>query len=374
MNATIISIAVRFVSFSSSALGDELREIRNCWFHLLLACTAIVLVGVFMEESDKWLPEGRPILIASKGTFVSSPWIKWKKEIAHLGWILILFGVWGEFAFEALVSNADETLQAFNGNLLEITRGQAGDAANSANRASGAAAQAVRDETKIASDLDIEGKRERVAEQELETEKKTRLRLAASLLPRDFEQTSVVDAVKTFPPRKVVFEFSDEKEARQLAEEIAYVFVIANARGKPGWSFVRRQVEQDTIWEGVHIMQGWAPQPKPPLTVPFNELRIETELFNSRQSTGKALAEALSNALTEFEIDSAPTPDIFATSDPQNDGITADTLLIRIGPKPDRVLVETIRELAPLKISRRAGSVAFGNLAIIPNEKPPSKQ
>jgi hypothetical protein len=128
-----ISITSRLVS--SSSLGSELKQIRDCWFLLLLVCTGVVVLGVFLEEAELWLPSGKPRLDMAKGTLIPSRWNKWKDKMSRIGWILIILGVVGEGLFEAAVSSADGMLQDFNDTLLASAIERAGNAASSAKTA-----------------------------------------------------------------------------------------------------------------------------------------------------------------------------------------------------------------------------------------------
>jgi len=119
----------------SSSLGSNLKQIRDCWFVLLLVCTGIVALGVILEEAELWLPEGKPRLDMAKGTFMPSRWNKWKNQTARIGWILIILGVVGEGLFEAAVSRADGMLQDYNDTLLASAIERAGNAATSAKTA-----------------------------------------------------------------------------------------------------------------------------------------------------------------------------------------------------------------------------------------------
>src|ERR1700691_3642734 len=131
---------------SSPSLRLDLKQIRDCWFYLLLACTGIVVVGVVLEDEEHWFPAGKSRMDMARGIAMPSRWHKWKKRTALLGWVLLILGVGGELLFEAAVSNADGMLQDFNDTLLAITTEQASDAATSAKTAHGEA-DAVKKET-----------------------------------------------------------------------------------------------------------------------------------------------------------------------------------------------------------------------------------
>jgi hypothetical protein len=137
MTLNVISSAFRFFSASSVATGSirgELTVGRNVFFDLLLTCTAIVALGVLLEEAESWLPAEKSTMDIMRGLVPNSP-RKWSKTLMRIGWLLILLGVIGEGIFEAAVSWSDTALQDFNNTLLAITTEQAGNAAQSATTA-----------------------------------------------------------------------------------------------------------------------------------------------------------------------------------------------------------------------------------------------
>jgi hypothetical protein len=102
---------------------------------LLIACTAIVAIGVVLESAEDWFPSGKPSLDINTGTFKPSPFIRWRKTVINLGWQLVIIGVIGEGIVEVATSGADEMLQQFNNTQLALTTEQAGSAAKSAKTA-----------------------------------------------------------------------------------------------------------------------------------------------------------------------------------------------------------------------------------------------
>jgi hypothetical protein len=132
------SSAFRVLSSSLSAhvsLRDELTQVRDSFFFLLLVCTVLVAIGVALEEADNWLPSGRPRLNTLNGSFNPSLWVEWKRRLTRLGWILILLGVIGEGLFEGATSWADSKLQDWNNTLLLNAEALTGNAAQSAKTA-----------------------------------------------------------------------------------------------------------------------------------------------------------------------------------------------------------------------------------------------
>lgn len=119
----------------TGTLRGDLNFVRNVFFWLLLACTIIVAIGVFLESNEHWLPEGKSFFDPEEEILRPDPRIRIQKRFAWLGWALIFIGVIGEGAFEGLTTNADSALQDFNNTLLAITTEQARSAAESARQA-----------------------------------------------------------------------------------------------------------------------------------------------------------------------------------------------------------------------------------------------
>ncbi len=285
-------------------------DTRDSCFWWLVASSIVVSVGVVLEGPELFhdiaaIVRRRRILRRFHITLPDANVHDWMKVAALLGWMLVVTGVAGEGIAEVFVSMSEGTLQTFNEILLTDATKEAGDAKTSAEGAALAASRANTSAKEIASDLAKQVKREKEAERQLEGEKKKRLELAASLLPRDLcDQASAKTAVFRFPPRKVIFEFVNEKEPRHLAEQIAWLFI--SLRGRESWTVWHRHVSDDTIADGVYIMSGSAAP------------EHATEEFNKRQSTGMALAAVLRDELTACKIEAIAGPDMFARLDPRN--------------------------------------------------------
>jgi hypothetical protein len=164
----------------------------------------------------------------------------------------------------------------------------------------------------------------------LEAEKAKRLELATSLLPREFmKQDEPIEKLQSFPRMKVVFELIDEREPISIAEQINFVIVGAN------WKSWRRRGNEPLIEDGIEISPGTkfpSPSSDSESVMRYLELR-EQQSANAE----KAIA-LLRNALFASGIE----------SEIKNNGydFPTDTLLIRIGPKPNHALENAIRELA----------------------------
>jgi hypothetical protein len=207
MNFIALSIVSRLASSSSPSLRIDLKQIRDCWFHLLIFCTVMVALGVFLEEAEESrFPSTRSRLDMTTGIFTPSPWIKRKKEITRIGWILILLGVVGEGLFEAAVSNADGMLQDFNNTLLAGVIEQAG-AANARASANEVEAQQLKAEN---------------------------LRLEAIIAPRSLsldQQRQITDRLRNFAghPAVEVSSYGLDAEALSLAGQL--ISIIRSATG-----------------------------------------------------------------------------------------------------------------------------------------------
>jgi hypothetical protein len=365
----------------------DLKSWQADWFGWLAWSTKVVILGLLFDAPEaahdffSWIKgqlnrrrakrmlrdmaEIFPIPDdAFKIELKSSETPHWFKVTTFIGIILVTVGVGGELISQAFAEDASNAIEVFDSALLTAAQAKAGNAANSAEAAGGAAKQVIKDEAKISSDLDKEGTRERTAEQDLEVEKKKRLDLAASLLPRRIcEQNGPARAVSQFPKRKVLFEYVNEREARRLAQEIAWVFRFAGYQ-----NIARRRVNEDLIDDGVYIIHGWLPL-QLSADLDTKDRQKLTDEFNARTSTESKVANALRDALMACEIEASSEKDTFGDMDPSNDGISEDTLIIRIGSKPNRALEATIRELGPLHLSIPPGSdVAIGNRVMIPDE------
>ena len=137
MNIDIASSSLKFLSsWSNGSLSDDLKQIRDCWFLLVIICTALVAVGAFLEEAEHWLSVGKPKWDMRRGILdpiiVPNPWVERREKLIRIGWILLLVGIIGEGVFEALTANADSRLESFDETLLQIAEEQAGKASDSA--------------------------------------------------------------------------------------------------------------------------------------------------------------------------------------------------------------------------------------------------
>ena len=114
------SLAPASVSKAMDIAGrNHWHSLRHAYFVWLLICTAVVALGVVLEEIK---PRVMGAIDPVTGFRAPRPIISViARRIATVGWILIVVGVIGEGAFEALVAGADSHLQ-------EITDGALGTA------------------------------------------------------------------------------------------------------------------------------------------------------------------------------------------------------------------------------------------------------
>lgn len=207
---------------------DSLKELRNECFWGLIVFTALVLIGVALEEADSF-----SFLRISPRGFIdaaSRHRESWIKRTVTVGWILLVVGVAGEGVFEFLVPTTDGFLQEFDDVLLTDAQRHAAEADE---RASVNAKEAAR-LNKLAED-------ERTArvniERQLEWRKLTheqRDKIRAQLSP--------------FPTARVeVQSIMGDGEGSEYAEELADAL-------KPSW-FVNVGAISVTgrLPEGLHI-------------------------------------------------------------------------------------------------------------------------
>ncbi len=127
-------------------MKSDLLYWRDFWFTWAAISTGTVVAGLFGE-----LPE--------LGHELKSMWHRyeirgdtislnepsesnWIKQVAFIGWLLIVLGVAGELGTTVMLSRADAALEAFNTTLLAETNKEAGSAKASAEIADWAASRA----------------------------------------------------------------------------------------------------------------------------------------------------------------------------------------------------------------------------------------
>jgi hypothetical protein len=343
---------------TSVSLRTDIENSRNCFFVLLLVCTAIVAIGVVMEE------------IVEHREDKNHAWIvkpEWHAKLARLGWLLVIIGVVGEGIFEGGTTWVDTILQDFNNTLLAIATDQAGKANERASNNEVEAARLNRKAAQLRKDagaektarLELQGKvtdaNGRVEElrkannkaaSDLEEEKRKRLELAASLLPREFwNQSQAMDELAGISPVPVEFEYFDDPEVVSTAEQIN--FVISQLH----WKAVRRRGYEHLIRDGITISPGR------PSFSPSAGLE-EWKQLSILQTVCEKLTKALQGS------------DLEATFGHIASGVPSDTILVSVGRKPNHVLEATIRELGRPQpsISKVGGGRLGSNRAPIPEK------
>jgi len=305
--------------------------------------------------------------------------------VSVIGWVMVAAGVVGEFRFDDKVNEFDATLQKIDNESLARINLEAGEANERAGNAIERAAQlginleaerqkTARDEAAIlateknlADELGAQKQTASDAAAQLEVERKKRVDLAASLLPRHFaDQSGVVTRLRAFAPMHVIFEFVSEREPRAIAEEINFVI------GVNRWpaAYRRKVSSEDLIQDGVTISPGRKFRP-PPRSVTFvqPDLAVQQyiESFRNQQSNGTAVAETIRDGLHKSGIDA----EIGISGD-----LDPDVLLIQVGVKPNHALEATLQELGPPVKDTPLGGTGprmSGNRASIPDEIVPEK-
>lgn len=293
-----------FVSLSPSLAPDSVSKamdiagrnhwhsLRHTYFVWLLICTAVVAVGVVLEEIKPRVMGGvdpatgfrrpRPIISVIA------------RRIATVGWILIVVGVIGEGAFEAFVAGADSHLQ-------EITDG-----------ALGTAITQVGTLEKQAEGLRKEAEDERTARVELEASVAWR-RLTA-------QQKSSIGS----------------KLAREYIPEVASVWYIAGDAG--GSNFAADIAEalsngKMLVFPPLATMQSTAQSGGVSAKTgdPIRRWPTGVQLTSTKDMASRSLARTLAKELNSNGFDAAIDPTIFAP------GILNEkqpTILLVVYPRP----------------------------------------
>jgi hypothetical protein len=140
------SIPLDFSSKSVEEL-DRLREvllpIRNGYSHCLLITTIIVTIGVIFEIFEIGI-DTRNNLRRLRGSeeIPDRKLHSVLKLLGTIGWLLIVFGLVGEYFAEADINSADSNIEAVNDSILEKTQSAANSAQESANKANDALGEA----------------------------------------------------------------------------------------------------------------------------------------------------------------------------------------------------------------------------------------
>lgn len=333
-----------------------------------MACELAFIIWNHLEEHRDW-SEAQS---SGEIPFPSKP-NKTKLILEMASVALVVFGIVGELRVDAKLGDLDTDIQRTNEDRAahlqyeadsaetaaakaQCSANKAGSDAGIANArvraASGSALQAQRHATEIGEELDKEMAREQVAEQQLETEKDKRLKLAASLLPRKmFDQSGPIDKLLSLPARRVVLIYADAQESRQFAEQIAFVF------SQLKWPFAGHPVPEDDLEAGVAVTHG--------------DRTSEDNLMLKQQewNDAEAFSENLRQVLKDAHVDLSEHQRIWNL-----EGYPLSTVIIGIGPKLDTELLESLNELGapkPTPLTRNHGRM-WENRISIPLDTPAS--
>jgi hypothetical protein len=140
------------VKYIDDLMRADLLYWRDLWFGWLLLSTKLVVAGLILEGPELihelFSIRGRFRIEKSGASVQESHTPDWVKIVALLGWLFIVAGVAGEWITDAVISDADSNIQAFNNVLLAEATREAGDAKDSANGAASAAQRATNESNK----------------------------------------------------------------------------------------------------------------------------------------------------------------------------------------------------------------------------------
>jgi hypothetical protein len=323
-----------------SALESDIKTLETSSIpleHRLPWFTGIVALGVAMELWVIW-HERRDDMEAWGRGIIRSPdrpsTVKFLVEIASV--LLITGGIVGELWIGVNITSINGALRSDSAEL----RGKTGELIALLNvKAEGLRKDAGAEKT---ARLTLQGKvtaaNGRVEElrkannkaaADLEDEKKKRLKLAASLLPRDFwnQSGALAKLANVKPPSWVVFEYPDEHEVIRTAEQINFVLRLLPSPWRTG----RRHGNEDQVSDGIRISVGhkFDPPSSSDLTNSMNFLR--------RVKFGDAKAAALKQSLLDSGIEAE------LANEAQD--LPPEALLVRVGTKPNHALESAIKEL-----------------------------
>lgn len=369
--------------FSDDPTRDLLIKTADEWFKGIIWSTIISFVGTVMQNVHPLDRLPTHTVNIRRQEKIPRKWIlrsKWMyKKVAVL---FAIGGIVGVGIFEVMSNMAETAIRARDEAVLASTVSKAGNAATSAYMAQGAAGKAqeranAADEasgkannsallaqqhaTKIGDELTKEIAQEQVAEQKLESEKLKRLKLAASLMPRQFfGQSGVSKRLSSLPPIRVVLVYVEDEESKQYAEQIAWVFA------QSGWQFFGRSIPRDKLSPGVSVTYGrnWSKLPPAPPTSSTRERRqLDAEYFAQRETTAQEKARDVARIFSDAGVEMSNRAD-FAPEMQNVDGMHEEpptTLLIGIGPRAYLEIGESLKEL---------GKGVWGNRTKIPLEPP----
>lgn len=321
-----------------SALASKLNNLETSWGSLdawLKFWIVLVVIGVSVELLVVVIEYRRDLREHRRGT-IHSP----EKPstlfviLGLLGAGLVAIGVAGEFSVHVKAGKIESDMRDTTLALIAAVNNEANSAGEHTAVLEGEAASLRRQAAKLTRENLATESHLTEANQEIENERRKRVELAASLLPRDFfDQSGAISKLAPFPPMSAVFEFIDEHEPTAMAEQINFVLETLH------WSTSRKLVNQIFIRDGISISVGVDLEHfLSPRTSPENFLRL-FEMYSQKRSIGETTARASREGIRKCGIDAEIGNGVF--------GLPPTTLLIEVGPKPNHALEATLKELGP---------------------------
>jgi hypothetical protein len=353
-SASRLPIDTSALESAISALERDIRAWDSSsgpWERSLPWFTALVALGVAMEFWVIWRERRDDVEAFSLGIvrLADRPsTVKYVIEILSV--LFITAGIVGELWVGIKITSINGMLRSKNTELRSKT-GQLIALLNQETE------QLRKDANAEATKIEQLRKANNEAAANLEEEKRKRFELAASLLPRVFrDQSGAIAQLSTLPRVSVAFEFLDEREIKATAEQIN--FVTTNLY----WNGWRRRGHEIFVDEGVAVSPG-AKRPTP-LTGPAPTIEWLTQLQRT-EAVCDEVVRALQTSGIEAKIGNS------------GGGLPPGTIVISVGPKPNAVLEDTIKELAeppptPLQQGRFSHSMR-GNRQSIPEAPPENK-
>ena len=227
------------------------RDLWDRWYFWLVAGTAAliaatVVVQLVSRSVNGRLSSAQAQLIAEKDRQLTIDLKAKDEEIQRA---------------KETASKADERAGIANKSAGEANRA-AGDAKERAAKLEVEAADARKEQERLALATEELRKSNTESAERLESEKKKRLQLAVSLLPREcLYQLFIAEALKSATDFSARIEFLDESEPRDLAEQLNFIFLQA------GWSNVFGVPLHESVFDGVLVMGTSGTPPQPPKQV-----------------------------------------------------------------------------------------------------------
>ena len=228
-------------------IRSNLEAFAAQWFWRLIAFTAIVAFGLFLELPEIWcetIESLKEIFHCGNHEHRLSPWAK---IAGALGWLLIIVGVGGECIAEGFLFKADGLVVKFDEIMLMDTTTKAGTALERAAMAELAAR---------AFQLQIAKANGRAAqlEKEAEAERLERAKLEAIIAPRSLtldQQQKIADICRKFQGHAALVEsYSTDAEASGLASQI---IAVLHAAGVPVADDIATVMPVGGFETGVHV-------------------------------------------------------------------------------------------------------------------------